>query len=144
MKNTLLILSAIFVLASCGKYEKPFISFKSPEKRLTDKTWKVDKILDIDGNEVATNEKFSFTIEGEDSILVRTIDGITYTGNWNWLPAIEGKVDKQRIVTYINTPFISTSNKLTYDVKTLTSKELVMINMDGGVTANYKYYLTKE
>ena len=144
MKNTLLILSTIFVLVACGKYEKPFISFRSAEKRLTDKTWKVDKILDIDGNEVATNEKFSFSIDGEDSILVRTIDGVTYTGAWNWLPALEGKVDKQRIVTYINTPFLSTSNKLTYDIKTLTSKELVMINMAGGVTVHYKYYLVKE
>ena len=112
MKNTLLILSAIIVLASCGKYEKPFITFKSPEKRLIDKTWKVDKILDFDGNEVASDEKFSFSISGEDSILVRTINGVSYTGSWNWLPAIEGKVDKQRIVSYINTPFLSTSNKI--------------------------------
>ncbi len=147
MKKTLFIYS-IFIFASCGKYEKPFISFRSAEKRLTDKQWKVDKILDADGNEVITDEKFSFTIDGQDSILKRTVNGVVYTGSWNWLPALKGKVDKQKINTYITIPVLSTGlqqgNKLTYDIKILTSKELVMINMDGGVTANYKYYLVKE
>ena len=144
MKNTLLILSAIIVLASCGKYEKPFISFKSPEKRLMDKTWKLEKIVDTSGTEITSNQTFSFTIEGSDSILVRTIDNITYTGTWNWLAALKGKLDKQRIETFINTPLNPTNIGLMYDVKVLTSKKMELVDRNGATTANLRYYFVKE
>ena len=45
-----LVLLILFV--SCGKYEKPFITFKSPEKRLTGVTWECVKAVDVDGNEL--------------------------------------------------------------------------------------------
>jgi SHS2 domain-containing protein len=144
MKNTLLILSAIFVLASCGKYEKPFISFKSPEKRLIDKTWKLDKIIDTTGAEITSNQTISFSIEGSDSILVRTIDNVIYTGTWNWLAALDGKIDKQRVETFISTPLNPTNTKLVYDVKVLTSKKLELVDRNGATTANYRYYFIKE
>ncbi len=144
MKNTLLILSAIIILASCGKYEKPFISFKSPEKRLMDKTWKLEKIVDTSGIEISSNQTFSFTIEGSDSILVRKIDSLTFTGTWNWLPALEGELDKQRIVTNILTPLNPTNTKLVYDVKVLTSKEMELVDRNGATTANFRYYFVKQ
>ena len=139
MKNTLLILSAIFILASCGKYEKPFITFKSPEKRLMDKTWKLEKIVDNNGNEITSNQTISFSIEGNDSILVRTIDNITYAGSWNWLPALDGKVDKQRIVTNIQ---ITQGNysQVIYDLKVLTSKEIELIDRNQAS----RYFFIKE
>jgi hypothetical protein len=144
MKNTLLILSAILILASCGKYEKPFITFKSPEKRLMDKTWKLEKIVDTSGTEIMSDQTMSFSIEGSDSILIRKIDNLTYTGAWNWLPALDGKIDKQRIETYISTPLNPTNFKLVYDVKVLTSKKLELIDRNGATTANLRYYFVKE
>ena len=139
MKNTLLILSAIFIIASCGKYEKPFITFKSPEKRLMDKTWKLEKIVDNNGNEITSNQTISFSIEGNDSILVRTIDNITYAGSWNWLPALEGEIDKQRIVTNIQ---ITQGNysQVIYDVKVLTSKKIELIDR----SLASRYFFIKE
>jgi hypothetical protein len=142
MKNTLLILSAIIVLASCGKYEKPFISFKSPEKRLTDKTWKVDKIVKENGEESTPNQSFNFKIEGNDSIVTRTVENLTYTGTWNWLPALKGKVDKQRIVINMLTPLNPVSTRIVYDVKVLTSKNLELIDRNSHLSAGESYFLT--
>jgi len=144
MKNTLLILSAIIVLASCGKYEKPFITFKSPENRLIDKTWKLDKIVDTTGAEITSNQTISFSISGSDSVLVRTVDNVTYTGTWNWLAALEGKLDKQRIETFINTPLNPSNPKLVYDVKVLSSKKMELVDLNGATTASYRYYFIKE
>lgn len=127
MKNILIILSSILIIASCGKYERPFITFRSPEKRLIDKTWKLEKIVDMNGNEIISNQTIRFSIEGNDSILVRTVENITYTGSWNWLPALDGKIDKQRIVTNIQ---ITQGNysQVIYDLKVLTSKEIELID----------------
>jgi hypothetical protein len=143
MKNILLVLSSVFTISSCGRYEKPFITLKSPEKRLMDKTWKLEKIVDSNGNEIISNQTISFTIEGNDSILVRTIDNITYTGSWNWLPALEGEIDKQRIVTNIQLPQVY-DPRVVYDVKVLTSKKIELIDRNGAATANFRYYFIKE
>lgn len=138
MKTTLVLLSALFLIVSCGKYEKPFITFKSPEKRLLDTKWKVDKIVKADLSEETPNETFTFKVEGSDSILVRTIDTMSYTGTWKWLPALDGKVDKQRIVTFVNiSPTIS--SQVIYDVKVLKSKKLEIIDLSGGS----RYYFSK-
>jgi hypothetical protein len=143
MKNILIILSSILIIASCGKYERPFITFRSPEKRLIDKTWKLEKIVDVDGNEILSTQTIRFSIEGNDSILVRTIDNITYTGSWNWLPALDGKVDKQRIVTNIQIPQVY-NPQVIYDLKVLTSKEIEFIDRNGAATAGFRYYFSKE
>jgi hypothetical protein len=143
MKNILIILSSILIIASCGKYERPFITFRSPEKRLIDKTWKLEKIVDVDGNEILSTQTIRFSIEGNDSILVRTIDNISYTGSWNWLPALDGKVDKQRIVTNIQLPQVY-DPRVVYDVKVLTSKKIELIDRNGAATANFRYYFIKE
>jgi hypothetical protein len=139
MKNILIILSSILIIASCGKYERPFITFRSPEKRLIDKTWKLEKIVDVDGNEILSTQTIRFSIEGNDSILVRTIDNISYTGSWNWLPALDGKVDKQRIVTNIQ---ITQGNysQVIYDLKVLTSKEIELIDRNQAS----RYFFIKE
>jgi hypothetical protein len=144
MKNTLLILSAIIVLASCGKYEKPFISFKSPEKRLTDKTWKVDKIVKENGEESTPNQSFNFKIEGNDSIVTRTVENLTYTGTWNWLPALKGKVDKQRIVINMLTPLNPVSTRIVYDVKVLTSKNLEIVDRGSAINAGDRIFMVAE
>ena len=41
-----LFISTLILIVSCGKYERPFISFKSPEKRLTEGTWGCTKAVD--------------------------------------------------------------------------------------------------
>ena len=144
MKNTLLILSAIIVFASCGKYEKPFISFKSPEKRLMDKTWKLDKIIAENGNESTPNQTFNFKIEGNDSIVTKTVDNITYTGTWNWLPVLKGKVNKQIIEVRVITPANPFNFLIQYDVKVLTSKKLELIDRNSGENGNDRFYLSAE
>ena len=144
MKNTLLILSVIFILASCGKYEKPFISFKSPEKRLMDKTWKLDKIIDENGNESTPNQTFNFKIEGNDSIVTRTSGNETFTGTWNWLPALDGKVNKQVLEIRMNSSLNPTTFLIRYDVKVLTSKKLELIDRNSSLNANDRLYLSAE
>jgi hypothetical protein len=142
MKNTLVLLSALFLIVSCGKYEKPFITFKSPEKRLLDTKWKLDKLVNADLTEATPNETFTFKIEGNDSIFIRTIDTLTYTGTWKWLPALKGKVDKQRIVTHISIPSVS-PNQVIYDVKVLKTKELEIIDLNSAARAGSRYNFSK-
>jgi hypothetical protein len=142
MKNTLVILSALFLIVSCGKYEKPFITFKSPEKRLLDTKWKVDKIVKADLTEETPNETLTFKVEGSDSIFVRTIDTLSYTGTWKWLPALDGELDKQRIVTSISIPQV-TPTQVIYEVKVLKNKELEMIDMNSGQRGGGRYFCSK-
>ena len=49
--KVLLFISSLFLIVSCGKYEKPFITFKSPEKRLTEGTWGCTKVVSEEGVE---------------------------------------------------------------------------------------------
>jgi hypothetical protein len=144
MKNILLVFSSIFIIASCGKYEKPFISFKSPEKRLMDKTWKIEKIIKSNGTEITPNQSFSFKIEGNDSIATRIVENITYSGTWNWLPALDGELDKQRIVVRMITPLNPSNPKIIYDVKVLTSKKLEIVDRESANNAEDRFYMVAE
>ena len=62
--KVLLFVSALFLVVSCGKYERPFISFKSPEKRLTDNTWSCEKAVSEDGTEFQVEDRITFAIDG--------------------------------------------------------------------------------
>ena len=121
--KALFLVSTLFLIVSCGKYERPFISFKSPEKRLMDKTWRCVKAIDSAGNEFEVYDHITFEINGTDSTFVRKIDmdyfkietaylptigggsieidslsGIsTIRGNWHWGYALNGKKNKQII-----------------------------------------------
>ena len=112
----------ICLFVSCGKYEKPFISFKSPEKRLTETTWRCVKAVDVDGNEFEVYDHLTFEINGSDSTYTRIsnhpqlvpapspaginwsdvngdgiFDTITTVGKWTWGYALNGKLNKQII-----------------------------------------------
>jgi hypothetical protein len=121
--KVLLFISTLILIVSCGKYKKPFITFKSPEKRLMDHTWRCVKAVDSIGNEFVVYDHITFMIDGNDSVFVRNIDmdyfaietaylsavggpglsidsteGIsTITGSWNWGYALNGKKNKQII-----------------------------------------------
>jgi hypothetical protein len=109
MKSSFSLLIFLFIIVSCGKYEKPFISFRSPEKRLMNKTWTCVKAINENGTEIKIIDKIKFEISGEDSIYTRitnhqplylpntsgNID--TVIGTWTWLYALKGKLDKQKI-----------------------------------------------
>lgn len=109
MKSIFSILIFVFLILSCGKYEKPFISFRSAENRLTDKTWNCIKVLDTNANEFQIVDRIKFEINGKDSIFTRITnhqplylsntseDVDTVVGTWTWLYALKGKRDKQRI-----------------------------------------------
>ena len=71
-----LFISTLILFVSCGKYERPFISFKSPEKRLTEGTWGCTKAVDSAGNEFEVEDRITFSIDGTDS----TLQGLQLTG----------------------------------------------------------------
>ena len=64
-------LSVLILLLSCGKYDKPFITFKSPEKRLMGTTWRCVKAVDSSGVEFEVSDYISFAIDGIDSTCLR-------------------------------------------------------------------------
>jgi hypothetical protein len=118
------------IVISCGKYEKPFISFRSPEKRLMDKTWNCTKVVDQNGIEFTITDRIKFEISGSDSIFTRitnyqplnviinSYEADTVVGKWTWLYSLKGKFDKERIrVIYPQT------NRV-LKIKILTNKEL--------------------
>ena len=66
--KVLLFISSLFLIVSCGKYEKPFITFKSPEKRLMNHTWRCVKAVDSVGNEFEVYDQITFRIMVSDSL----------------------------------------------------------------------------
>lgn len=102
-------LSILVLFASCGKYEKPFITFKSPEERLTGTEWECIKAVDADGVEFEVNDRVKFSIDGIDSTFTRIsnynpLTGLnsyeqndTIVGSWTWAYALEGNLNKQII-----------------------------------------------
>jgi hypothetical protein len=109
-------LSILVLFASCGKYEKPFITFKSPEERLTGTEWECIKAVDADGVEFEVNDRVQFSIDGMDSTFTRIgknpqllgaspqlnlngdIVADTIFGSWTWAYALEGNFNKQTII----------------------------------------------
>ena len=124
--KALFLISVIVLTVSCGKYERPFITFKSPEKRLTQTTWRCVKVVDSSGTELESVPFFdhiSFSIDGVDSTYQRisnhcantynaehcagtsTIND-TITDQWSWAYALEGKQNKQIIKLHKNGSYL--------------------------------------
>lgn len=134
MKLVLFFSCVALMICSCGKYEKPFISLRSPEKRLTDKTWNCTKGVDQNGNEFSLIDKIKFEISGNDSIFTRMtnyqpLNVLNYTnkvdtvvGTWTWHYALNGKLDKERI------RLIYPGANRVLKIKTLTNKEFEYID----------------
>ncbi len=51
--------------------KKPFITFKSPEKRLTEGTWGCTKVVSEEGVEFEIEDRITFRIDGTDSVFTR-------------------------------------------------------------------------
>ncbi len=132
MKSIFVFLLTSLLLLSCRKYEKPFISFKSPEKRITN-TWVQEKHFDTNNVEGVYDEIITFTITGEDSIFSRTLNGSILNGKWSWMPALKDKVDKERI--RVTCPGY---NKV-LTIKVLTNNNLEFIDQ----TSNYRFCYKK-
>ena len=118
---------------SCGKYEKPFISFKSPEKRIST-SWKQEKFINTENVESSFDETISFFILNEDSSFVRTVNGVTAQGSWTWMAALDGKVDKERVRVSC-----SGFNKV-LTIKVLTNNNLEFIDQ----SSDFRYYYSKK
>ncbi len=128
-------MSAI-ILAACGKYEKPFISFRSPEKRITGKIWETKKIINKEGQSIDQVETLELKIEGSDSTFIRIFNGTdTITGRWRWREALKGKWDKQILVL-----MPTGQNRNLFDIRTLTNKKMELIDRDGPSTAFNEYF----
>ena len=131
--KALLLVSALVLVVSCGKYERPFISFQSPEKRLMDKTWRCVKAVDADGNEFEVYDHLTFEINGSDSTISRTtnhssftsdytnMDTTSLTGIWSWGYALEGNFNKQ-LISLVTDAHGTRHNRVTV----LSKKELVI------------------
>jgi hypothetical protein len=104
--------------------------------------WKVDKIVKENGEESIPNQSFTFKIEGNDSIVTRTVENVTYKGTWNWLPALKGKVDKQRIIINLVTPLNPTNPSIMYDIKVLTSKEMEIVDRASAINAGDRLFFS--
>lgn len=136
MKYLGLIVMSAIILVACGKYEKPFISFRSPEKRILDKVWETKKIVNKNGQTLSQVETLELKIEGDDSTYVRTYNGaVTVTGKWTWLGALKDKWDKQRLVLNPYGP-----NRNIFDIRSLTNKKMELIDRDGPSTAFNEYF----
>ena len=121
----------VCLFVSCGKYKKPFISFKSPEKRLTESTWLCIKVVDAEGNETEVIDRLNFSIDCSDSTFTRISDNPTLLGynnqssqdtlscKWTCGYALDGNYNKQ-ILKQINNP-----GKI-YRVISLSKKVLVL------------------
>ena len=143
--KAILLISAILLVVSCGKYERPFISFKSPEKRLTDNTWSCEKVVDEDGTEYQIEDRISFSSDGSFERITShwhlnplyfqpapnpaIFD--TIQGSWNWAPAVDGEVNKQLLVikydesNYSNTTESFLKYNRVHFVTVLSRKRLV-------------------
>ena len=103
-----LALSVIILLGSCGKYERPFITFKSPEERLTGTTWRCVEAVSESGESTEIFDHIKFDINNGDSTFYRisnhtawtydnSIENDTIVGSWTWGYALEGNFNKQKI-----------------------------------------------
>ena len=133
MKLIFSLLIFLFIIVSCGKYEKPFISFKSPEKRIST-SWKQEKFINTENVESSFDETISFFILNEDSSFVRTVNGVTAQGSWTWMAALDGKVDKERVRVSC-----SGFNKV-LTIKVLTNNNLEFIDQ----SSDFRYYYSKK
>lgn len=81
--KTIISICLLGLFVSCGKYKRPFISFKSPEKRLTQNTWRCVKMVDESENEFEVFDQLNFSINGSDSTLTRISNDPVIMANVN-------------------------------------------------------------
>ena len=151
--KVILFISNLILLTSCGKYDKPFISFQSPEKRLMDKTWSCSKAVAEDGTEFQVEDKITFAIDGTDSVFTRItthwpltplyyttapdpVVSDTIVGTWTWGYAIGDDFNKQ----FIHVDYPSSIFGRNMRVSILTKNELVYLDQSYD---NTTYHYTK-
>lgn len=134
--KVLLFISTLILVVSCGKYERPFISFQSPEKRLVDKTWGCTKAVNEEGIEFEVEDRITFNSDGTFERITShwPLNPMYYTtnpspgafdtiqGTWSWAQALEGEVNEQFIVIKYDDYSVFGRNNF---VSVLTKKELV-------------------
>ena len=108
-----LALTVLILLGSCGKYERPFITFKSPEERLMGTSWRCVEAVRENGESTEIFDHITFEINNGDSTFVKISDHGPWTydfnnpnnendtiiGNWTWGYALNGNFNKQ-FITY--------------------------------------------
>jgi hypothetical protein len=146
--KVLLFISTLILIVSCGKYEKPFITFKSPEKRITDGTWGCTKVVSEEGVEFEIEDRITFRIDGTDSIFTRITNHSalsttpqsseldTISGTWTWAFAHNGNSNKQMMKISYHDSYIARWCHLTV----LSNKELVFQDQS---LDNATYYYNK-
>jgi len=143
--KTIISICLLGLFVSCGKYKRPFISFKSPEKRLTQNTWRCVKMVDESENEFEVFDQLNFSINGSDSTLTRISDDPvimanvnqsvrdTIVCNWTWAYALEGEFNKQQI--------IQSNPSRIFRVISLSNRVLVLEDESvGNITYHYERF----
>ncbi|MDG2153752.1 MAG: hypothetical protein P8K10_07430 [Crocinitomicaceae bacterium] len=134
--KVLLFISTLILVVSCGKYERPFISFQSPETRLVDKTWGCTKAVSEDGTEFEIEDRITFSSDGTFERITShwPLNPLYYTiapdqsvldtiqGTWTWGQALEGEVNEQFIIVKYDGYTVFGRNNF---VSVLSKKELV-------------------
>ena len=148
--KVLLFISTLILVVSCGKYERPFISFQSPEKRLVDKTWGCTKAVNEEGIEFEVEDRITFNSDGTFERITShwPLNPMYYTtnpspgafdtiqGTWSWGQALEGEVNEQFIVIKYDDYSVFIRNNF---VSVLTKKELVYKDQSyDNMTYHYK------
>ena len=148
--KVLLFISTLILVVSCGKYERPFISFQSPEKRLVDKTWGCTKAVNEEGIEFEVEDRITFNSDGTFERITShwPLNPMYYTtnpspgafdtiqGTWSWAQALEGEVNEQFIVIKYDDYSVFIRNNF---VSVLTKKELVYKDQSyDNMTYHYK------
>lgn len=143
--KTLISVCLLALFVSCGKYKKPFISFKSPEERLTQNTWRCVKMVDESENEFEVFDQLKFSINGSDSTFTRISNdpvlmaninqavNDTITCTWTWAYALDGNFNKQQIIQ-------TNPNKI-LRVISLSNRVLVLEDESvGNITYHYERF----
>ena len=145
-----LFISTLILFVSCGKYERPFISFKSPEKRLTDGTWGCTKAVNDEGIEFEVEDRITFNIDGTFERITSywPLNPLYYMenpspgafdtiqGTWSWGQALEGEVNKQLMVIKYDGYSVFGRNNI---VSVLSNKEFVYQDQSyDNTTSHYK------
>jgi hypothetical protein len=148
--KVILFISTLILVVSCGKYERPFISFQSPETRLVDKTWGCTKAVSEDGTEFEIEDRITFSSDGTFERITShwPLNPLYYTfapdpavldtiqGTWTWGQALEGEVNEQFIVIKYDGYTVFGRNNF---VSVLSKKELVFKDQSyDNTTYHYK------
>ena len=131
MKKTVLFILVAFVgMAACKKYEEgPFISFRSPEKRLC-KTWYLKELTDQDNNSYDVNENTTATFDKNGNVYIHYYNTPlqryqTDTNQWRF---VDNKKNVEIASKTIQVTVDTLADSIAFHYETVTVYDTIFIN----------------